>query len=199
MKILERVLLLSFVIFIALKLMLVRTVSAFFPLTLTALAFLYCYFSFALLNGIKLKKVFKRDSYHGIPAIRMIGAIFTGIVLSLVCLSVLFKLMVWAGYAIMATVGLVGCLIPLFISLAKINGRHSAFYRRVLVHVAVAGLFSAACVFIPETEVVALFFRDRPTLVEAYRQASADPQNDSLWRNVSNEFRKLNTQNIHTH
>lgn len=75
-------------------------------ISLTALSCVYFYFGFAFFNNIKLKNVFKRKSYEGISALRMIGSIGTGMVLSTVCLGILFKLSHYPGGGFMLNTGL---------------------------------------------------------------------------------------------
>lgn len=59
------------------------------------LAILYFGFGFALLNNIRLRAVFKSESYKGISKLRLIGGIGTGFVFSMLVVYSLFKLQFW--------------------------------------------------------------------------------------------------------
>src|SRR5262245_28220524 len=57
----------------------------------------YFAFSFALLNNIELRNIFKKESYREIGKLKVAGAIFTGFILSIITLGVLFKFQSWPG------------------------------------------------------------------------------------------------------
>ena len=61
-------------------------------LSLLVLSTLYCYFGFALFNNIRLKEIFKKDRHTEISVLRIIGAVFSGMILSTYVIGILFKL-----------------------------------------------------------------------------------------------------------
>lgn len=82
--------------------------------SLTALAFLYFYFGFALFNNLRFRDIFKQETYQSVPARKLIYAALSGIFLSVSVLAFLFNLLHLPGAFVMLTVGLVGCLGLLF-------------------------------------------------------------------------------------
>ena len=76
------------------------------------LSLIYLTLSFALLNNLRLRTIFKKTSYENIGILRIIGAIGTGFALSLICIYFLFKFMRWSfGNLELSTL-----LIPLIIA-----------------------------------------------------------------------------------
>ncbi|HKR04707.1 MAG TPA: hypothetical protein VJY62_08715, partial [Bacteroidia bacterium] len=80
-----------------LKLSLIPGGGILISLSLLTLAFLY-YFSFAFLNDIPLKNIFKKESYNGISPLKMIGTAGIGIALAQCTLGLLFKIQNYEGY-----------------------------------------------------------------------------------------------------
>lgn len=86
-------------------------------LSLSLLAFIYCYLSFLLFSGIRLRKIFKKSSYKGISARRIIFHVLTGFALGILVNGIIFKIQAWPGASLMLYMGMVG-LFPICILLA---------------------------------------------------------------------------------
>lgn len=63
-------------------------------IAVSVLAVVY-YFSPLLLNGIRLRNIFKKDAFKEVPAVAFIAAFFAGMGLCSVLLGSLFKLQLW--------------------------------------------------------------------------------------------------------
>lgn len=101
-------------------------------LSITFLACLYFYFGFALFNGIRLRDIFKKSSYQGISALRIIGAIVTGIAISMAIVGMEFRIMRWPGASIMLMVGGLGLCLLLITALIKYFSAKAPFYLNIL-------------------------------------------------------------------
>ena len=55
------------------------------------LSLLYFALGFALLNNVRLTKIINKESYNGIGILRILGAAFTGFILSMITIYSLFK------------------------------------------------------------------------------------------------------------
>ncbi|SDI04256.1 hypothetical protein [Winogradskyella thalassocola] len=144
------------------------------------LAVLYFVLSFGLLNQIRFRNLFKKESYKDISILRIIGTIGTGFVLSLISISVLFKFQRWPYGNLNLLIGLVSLLPILAIVIFKFFTHKNKFYRILLIRLSI--FFAVGVLFYltkPET-LLELKFRDSPDYVEAVKNEMNDPENMEL-------------------
>ena len=113
-------------------------------ISLGNLSLLYSYFSFILLNGIKGRKMFKKSSYEGIPAWRLLMTIILGFGIGVLMLGVLFKVQMYPGFSIMMKIGFMGTIISLTVFVVKYFTSSDAFVRsnlRRLIPIVLIGTF----------------------------------------------------------
>jgi hypothetical protein len=111
-------------------------VSPLLTITGMTLSTFYCYFTFLLLNDIKLRRVFKKDSYAHTSALRIIVSIFMGISYGIFWIAVVFKTLHWPGAKVMMILPAIPLLIGLCISLFKLRSAIDArrsFYNKVAI------------------------------------------------------------------
>ena len=166
-------------------------------LTLSTLSMLYMNLSFALFNGIRLRNIFKKDSYKGISTMRIIGAVGTGLALSMTIIGLLFKFQSWPGASLNLGAGLVGLLIATVIGTIKYFRNKSDFYTKIFKRIAVFGGLGLILMLIPKTTWVEIKYRNQPTYVDALKKAMAAPDNKELWDKVEVERQKMNNENQH--
>jgi hypothetical protein len=162
--------------------------------TLSTLSVLYMYLSFALFNGIRLRKIFKKDSYKGISAMRIVGAVGTGLALSMTTIGLLFKIQSWPGASFILGTGLVGLLIVTIIGTIKYLKNKSEFYTRIFKRIAVFGALGLILMLIPKTTWVEIKYRNHSAYVDALEKALADPDNKELWNRVEEERQNMNEE-----
>ena len=119
-------------------------------LSISLLTLIYYPFGFAFFNQIRLRRVFKKDSYKGISGLRIIGAIGVGMGLSPICLGILFKLQHWPGSNINIASGLVTTLIVLIIALIKFSKSKDNYYKRIFKRIAIIGGLGLLLTVLPE-------------------------------------------------
>ncbi len=108
-------------------------------IALSALALLYFYLGFALLNHIPLRKVFRKESYRSVSRMRIIGATAAGIALSMVVIGILYKLLRWPGAYEMLLIGLMGLAFVFVVAGIRYLETRAAFYPSFFLRVAVFG------------------------------------------------------------
>lgn len=111
------------------------------------LSMFYFVFSFALLNGVGFRGIFRKVSYSGISFKRMIGAVFTGFVLSTLIIALLFKALHYSGYLEMYVTGLGVALIIVVIAAYQFYKTRTQFYSQVLLRVTIA-IFVSTLLFV---------------------------------------------------
>ncbi len=79
----------------------------------------YYLFGFALFNKIKLRQIFKRDSYKDTNALRIIGAILTGWAVSIICIGVLFIVQHYPGGTFFLYCGLAYIVLIFIVALIR--------------------------------------------------------------------------------
>ena len=117
-----------------------------FAVAAALLAVLYAVFSFALLNGIQLRRLFSKSAYIGITAGHILAAVGIGLLLALLCIGIAIFCLSWVGgFSIMAFGAICG-LASLILLLYNRHRSRQPFYNRALSRLVPA--FSLAVVLI---------------------------------------------------
>ena len=177
---------------LALNLLLVSGGGVLTVLSLSTLSVLYMYLSFALFNGIRLRHIFKKDSYKGISTMRIVGAILTGLALSMTIIGLLFKFQSWPGATVNLAIGLLGLAIALIVVTIKYSKTKSDYYTKIFKRIAVFGGLGLILIILPKETWLELKYRDHPDYVEAVKKAMSDPDNQELWDKVDEERQRMN-------
>ncbi len=164
-------------------------------LSFTLLAVIYGYLSFALFNNIPLKRIFKKSSYKGISAMRIVGAILTGLALSSTLVGILFTMMSFPGAFPNLVLGIVGLTIALIVGLVKYSKSKSEYYTNIFKRITLIGSIGLILLILPSGLWQDLKYRDYPALLEAMKEARAHPENPDLWEKVQEERDKMNLKN----
>ncbi|MGZ4035261.1 MAG: hypothetical protein ACXVPU_18055 [Bacteroidia bacterium] len=180
MKITEKIIVVFILLSVALKVMLVPGASPLFLLITQLLVLMYFIFGFALFNGIRLRNIFKKESYTGISPLRMTGAALMGITLSMVGTGFIFKLLLWPGSQAMLLTGSVPLFIILIIVLIKYFTTKSKFYFNAIIRCGIFSLLTALLLFTNNLDIVKIEYRNYPAYIEAYEAYSKDPGNIEL-------------------
>jgi len=173
----EKIVGLIAVVGLVLKIALIPGGGFLLSITLGILSMFYFAFSFALFNGIRLRDIFKSDSYQNTNAKRTIGAVVLGISLSELLIGSLFKIQFLPGSAVMLNVGLLGTLIVLIISVISYFRNKADFYKRVFKRIAVFGVFGLVVYLVPTPTLVDIFNRNNPEYAELFKKVLANPGN----------------------
>ncbi|MFT6166691.1 MAG: glucan phosphoethanolaminetransferase (alkaline phosphatase superfamily) [Vicingaceae bacterium] len=191
MKKTEKILLLIALLGLTFKLFHWPGASALLILSLSALSVFYMYFSFAFFNGIELRKVFKKESYTGISTLRIVGAIGTGLGLSVALVGILFKLSFWPGATMQLITGLAVLLIVTVISFFKLKNSNDGYYFKVLKRAVPVVSICITLIYIPTQVWLELRYPNNPEYVQALIEAEANPSNSELWEKVDEEKEKM--------
>jgi hypothetical protein len=163
-------------------------------LTVVSLSFLSCiyfYFGFALFNNIGFRKMFKKVSYDGKTAIRMIGAVATGFVLSMLIIGIMFKINMWIGSQAMLTTSVLPLIIITIIAIVKYIITKASYYKAILIRLAIYGSLGIAFLFITNENIVAFKYRNHPAYIEAFKNYLTDPHNAELLDKLDAERKKV--------
>ena len=155
--------------------------SILFTLSLSVLAILYCYLSFAYFNDIALKEVLKKESYKNITPLTLIGLIGFGSCTSCVVVGILFYLQFWGSSFIYLNTGLFGLLIILITTIIKYVKTKSIFYVRIIKKTVIFGCIGFILTITPPIIIFGVIHRDNPGYVEAVKRAWENPNNKELW------------------
>jgi hypothetical protein len=156
-------------------------------LTLLILSTLYFYFGFALFNNIRLRQIFKKDSYRDISSLRILGAVGAGLALSSATNGIMFKFQSWPGADFILGAGLVGLFIVTTIGIIKYSKNKSDYYYGILKRTVIIGGIGLILMFMPKTTWIEIKYRNQPEYVEALKNAIAVPDNKELWDIVERE------------
>lgn len=191
MKKTEKILIITALTGIILGLFLIPGGNIITVLSLAVLSMLYFYFSLALLNGLSIRQMFKKQSYKGISAMRITGSVLAGIVLSILTLGVLFKVMLWPGSSSMLLTGGLLMLITGIICLIKFASTKAEFYRNMTLR---SFIFTALAFFLAFSSLMFLQefkYRNYPEYLELMRASQADPDNQELWQKLDEKRQEM--------
>jgi hypothetical protein len=152
---------------------------------------IYFYFGFAFFNGISLRKLFKPQSYQGISALRIVGAIATGFSLSMVLIGILFKLLSWPGAFINMAFGLACTLVVIIISLIKYYNQKSVYYQRILIRCFALFFVGLFLISLPKYAIVSFKYRNHQNYLNAFIAFNNNPDNEELHQKLDEERMKM--------
>ena len=183
------------IIAIALNFFLIPGGSVLTVFSLSFLATIYFYFSFALFNNIKLRSIFKKESYKGITSLRITGAIGAGIALSVTSLGVLFKLLSWPGATVNLEIGLLGLIIVGIIGTIKYVINKSNFYLPIFKRTILFGVLGIVLISTPRSTFIDIKYRNHINYANALKNSIAEPTNEELHKILDEERIKMEQNN----
>lgn len=155
-----------------------------------SLSLLYLLFGFAIFNKISLRKILKESSYANTSKQRIFGTICLGIALSITLMGILFRLMFWPGSTFNLSFGLILLVIIMILSIVKFMKNNSSFYKMIMLRITLFGSFALLLFAIPQMALVKIKYRNDPTLIEAFRKALENPENEKLRDDIEKEREK---------
>jgi hypothetical protein len=190
MKQTEKILGLLAILALVLKFMLVPGSSILAVLSLSLLALLYQFLSFAFFNNIRLRNIFKKESYRGLTSLRIIGTIVLGFSLAIAVLGILFKFQSYPGASMMLIEGLSALVLCLVVTLIRYSNNKSSNYKRIFSRIAIVGGIALSISLTPRLKLFEILHRNHPAYVQAVKHLDADPDNKVLHDEVEKQ-RKL--------
>ncbi len=159
-------------------------------LSISLLILVYYPLGFAFFNQVRLRDIFKKDSYKGVSGLRVFGAIVVGMGLSATCLGILFKLENWPGSNFNLMVGLVTTLIVSIIALIKFFKSKDNYYRQILKRTAIIGGLGLLLTALPDLTLQKIQYRNHPEYIKAYEEYLSNPENKELKQKIELEHKK---------
>jgi hypothetical protein len=159
---------------------------------LMILSMFYFALSFGLLNGIKLKAIFKKESYRNIGSLGIVAAAGTGYFLATTIIGILFKFQNYPGATYILTVGLVGLLVFTIIAAIKYaKNKYKGFFR-ILIRVIIIGGFGLFLVLIPKTAIVDFKYRNHPKYYNKIKNVYPNSDDKSLLNTLTIKRQETN-------
>jgi hypothetical protein len=191
MRKIEKYLVITAITSLALKLIFVPGSGLLTVLSFSALSIIYLALFFALLNNIEPKRIFRKETYKQLSAIRLFGSVGTGIALSFTTLGIMFKFQSWPGASFNLAFGVMGLWLSVLVGLMKYNKTKNPIYPIIFKRAALFGGIAMTLIILPADKWIALKYRNNPAFVEIYQKALADPDNKELWKKVEEEREKI--------
>lgn len=164
-------------------------------LSLSALSSMYFYFGILLFNGIRLREIFKKDSYLNLSKKRLIGSLVLGISLSILVIGILFKIELWPRANNMLLPGLF-LLVIILITLFYFNGKNkSPFGTRVHKRIIVVATSSVLFYLIPSDLLIDLYHRNNPEIIMLIKESNRNPGDKEIEMKLQDAFEKQRKQN----
>lgn len=181
MKRIEQIAAVLTAIGILMKLFLISGGAIVFGISLTLLATIYYPLGFFYFNSVPIDGIFKKETYKKITITRGIGSFGGGLIFSILCIGILFKLLQLPGAGVMLTTGFKIGILFLVITLIKyLKNRESTFLKIMAIRAIIIIGLSGISFVTPGLTLVKIFFRNNPEYIEAYEQAAMNPNDKNL-------------------
>lgn len=194
MRIAEKTVVLLVLLSLWLKMSLMNGGAEFLMLALLLLSLIYTFLGFALFNDIRLRDVFRRSSYSGIPGWHIAGAVLTGLALSVACVAVMFKLQSWTGASIVLLFSFILCAPVVVVSILKMRGRHRLYYKGMLTRTGIAGFIVFSLLCMPNRLMYRMLYFRYPTYVKALEEADRRRDDPEMWKKAQQERNRIRKQ-----
>ncbi len=113
-----------------------------FLLTISLMLIILTYFFLGVIivNQIKVKNMFKAQSYRDLSIIKIVGSIILGFMLSTVCLGILYNLQKWQGATDISIFGFVLLLLALLVVGYKYFVTKATYYLIQIKRIIIIGI-----------------------------------------------------------
>ncbi|MGB3182073.1 MAG: hypothetical protein WBB45_11820 [Cyclobacteriaceae bacterium] len=144
------------------------------------LAILYFVFTFALVNGIRARNIFKNSSYRHTNIKRIIGAIGLGFALSSIVIGLLFRIMLWSGatYQLLASL-IVLAIVTLVAGIFYFRSR-VPYYHRIFIRAGIYGVAGLVFFFLSTYTMIGIYYGDDPAYTKLYKEVIDKPSDYGL-------------------
>ena len=123
---------------------------------------------------------------------RVTGAVAGGLIFSILCVGMLFKLLQLPGSRPMLIAGLcAGCLFLLIILIRFLINRGNTFYRDMVVRSLLILSLSGILYSVSGLTLVKIFYRNHPEYIQAYEKAANNPDDMDLQRQAEEIREKI--------
>ncbi len=189
MKKVEIVLFTLTIIAFAMKIMHLPYNSILITLASVMLSMLYMFFGFALLNGIKLRTMFKAEGYKSVSLLRILAGMALGFVFSTMVVYNLFKVQFWpyGDQGLLMSLAMYGVVILVIAILYFMKRR--TFFKINMVRLALFGLISLTVYSLSYDSLVDMYYSGMPKYAKAYKDYLKHP-GDPYYMKLLNEARQ---------
>lgn len=155
--------------------------------SLGLLSILYYPLGFFIFSGIRLRRLFKRDSYKETTVLRILWSLGVGQVLAALCLGLLFRMNDYPGSGPMLTIGLLTSAIVLPLAVFRYSKTKSAFFKRVIIRMTIWGVLGLIFLPISSLSIQKLQYRNHPQYIEMLNELDENPEDESLRKRAEQE------------
>jgi hypothetical protein len=166
MKKAEKILVCLAVIGIILRFLLINYSGLLMVISFTLLSILYFPLGFLLFNDIRLRDIFKRQSYRGVSRLKLIGTVGVGISLVSVILGICFRILGYEGSYLLLKEGLFLTLISFVIALIRYLKKESISYKNILIRICIIGFIGFLAIITPRYYLQKILHRNSPDYLE---------------------------------
>ncbi len=149
-------------------------------LSFSILSAFYYLFSFAHLNGIGFRGIFKKDSYRQTTIKRILLAVALGFSLSILIIGMLFKIQFWPGALMTLSAGLILCSIVFLFTLFFFLRNKIMAYKRFFIRIYIYGILGLILFLIPQTSLIDVYYRKNPDYAEIYKKHIENPDDEEI-------------------
>ena len=179
------------VIGLIMSLFLITGASILLVLSLSTIAVLYQYFSFALMHEIPLKSVFKKEIYPEKSGKYIALAVLAGIALSFAAVGSMFKLLHWPGANMIILIAIASNLVVFISTFLLSKGKSLVVIKNIQKRSAFAFLFCGGLFYFGSYLFLDFKYRAYPNYIEAVKAFQDNPNDEGLRTKMEDEKMKM--------
>lgn len=161
-----------------------------FTIGLSVLSIIYFYLSFALLNNIRLRKIFKKKSYEEVSKTEIVLAILTGVALSVFSVGIMFKMIFLPGADEMLSIGLFFTSVVVIMALTMTKIKQLDF-RKLYYRLVPFFILGLILFYTTRDELIRSIYRDHPNYADARIKLLNNPDDPELQKELLEEDQKM--------
>lgn len=165
--------------------------SALFILTGLIFSLIYFIFSVFLMNDGTIKTMFKKGFLSEKSTIEIVLPIFTGFVLSITIISILFRFSFWPSSKRIFFTGFLPLLPILIFSVIKFLNDKNDFFKKMIIRLSIIGSIVFVIYLIPETKLFEIKYRQYPDYIEAFKYLRENPGDFEAIERFNTEEEKM--------
>lgn len=160
-------------------------------LSCMGLSILYCFLGVCFLNNLGFKEIRHKIPFKGIVSSRIVLSIFSGIVLSMTIIAILFKVLWWGASLIGFSIILPMLSVIAIIALVMYVKTKADFYKYLLIRMGFYGMISFVLFLTPLTTLLEIKYSGYPDYIETQKKLWEDPNNLELHKELDLEREKM--------
>ena len=182
------------VVAIILNLSLVPLSSPLVVVSISSLASLYMYMSIAFLNQVDVTQLLRAETWAKLGKWRIGLSILSGIGWAVILIGTMFRYFAWPSSALLLQAGLLVMATAGVLGLIFIRNEGNAWVKQFFLRASAIAVTGTIMLLTPELLWFEIRHRDKPSYIEAFRNAHMNPDSAEYQAELDRAKQRLNKE-----